>query len=133
MNRLLLAALAVIAAPAASAAQLPAGCFFIRDVGGRSVIDEHTLYFSVMDKSRMKALAYFRVTVDVCPVIPGSNSRSAGAGLFGVTTQEKFAGASAHVCKPEELKIVAGTTCKVERLERMTPEEVAAIPRNLKP
>jgi hypothetical protein len=127
---LLAAALMAVAGPAA--AQDP-GCFFVRDVGGRSVLDEHTLYFGVLDKAHMTTQAYFRVRVSDCPVVPGSNSRAGPHGLFGVTSEVKAAGRSAQVCGLHDLKISTGTSCKVESLDKMTPAEVAAIPRRLKP
>jgi len=127
---LLSAALVALAAPAA--AQDP-GCFFVRDVGGRSVLDEHTIYFGVLDKAHMTTQAYYRVQVSDCPVVPGSNSRSSAVGLFRVSSEVKAAGRSEQVCGKDTLKISTGTSCKVESFEKMTPQEVAAIPRKLKP
>jgi hypothetical protein len=131
MKPLLLAGLLVaIAAPAA--AQDP-GCFFVRDVGGRSVADMNTLYFGVLDKAHMTTKAYFRVRVTDCNVIPGSHSRAGPHGLFAVTSQDKAPGASAQVCSIHDLKIWTGTSCHVEALDRLTPAEVAALPRGVKP
>jgi hypothetical protein len=132
---LITAAALALAAPTSAAAQSGAGpgCFYVRDVGGRSVADSNTLYFGVLDRSHMTTQAYFRVRVSGCHVVPGSHSRSSAAGVFSVRTVIDAAGRSDRVCGIGDLKIEAGTTCKVESLERMTPAEVAAIPRQLKP
>lgn len=128
-------ALALAASMPARAAPSGAGpgCFYIRDVGGRSVVDANTLYFGVLDRSHMKTQAYFRVRVSGCHVIPGSHSRSSATGVFRVRTVSDAAGVSDRVCSINDLQIDAATTCHVESLEKMTPAEVAAIPRNLKP
>jgi hypothetical protein len=125
----------VLAAPTpAPAASSPGpGCFYVRDVGGRSVADANTLYFGVLDRSHMTTQAYFRVRISGCNVIPGSHSRSSAAGVFTVRTMINAPGASDRVCSIGDLRIEAGTMCHVESLERMTPAEVAAIPRRLKP
>jgi hypothetical protein len=131
MKRLLLAAaLTALAFPAA--AQDP-GCFFVRDVGGRSVADVNTLYFGVLDKAHMTTKAYFKVRVTDCRVIPGSHSRAGPHGLFSVDSEVPAPGASAQVCSAKQLKISSGTTCHVEALQRLTPAEVAALPRGVKP
>jgi hypothetical protein len=127
---LIAAALVAIAAPAA--AQDP-GCFFVRDVGGRSVADKNTLYFGVLDKAHMTTRAYFRVRVSDCNVIPGSHSRAGPHGLFSVASEVKAPGASAQVCSVDQLKIWTGTSCHVEALDRLTPAEVAALPKGVKP
>jgi hypothetical protein len=131
MKPLLLAGLLVaIAAPAA--AQDP-GCFFVRDVGGRSVADTNTLYFGVLDKAHMTTKAYFRVKVTDCNVIAGSHSRAGPHGLFSVASEVPAPGAAAQVCSVKQLKIWTGTSCHVESLEKLTPAEVAALPRGVKP
>ena len=119
-------------APAAPPGAGP-GCFYVRDVGGRSVADSNTVYFGVLDRSHMTTQAYFRARVSGCHLIPGSHSRSSAAGVFRVRTVNDAAGASDRVCSIGDLQIEAATTCHVESLERMTPAEVAAIPRQLKP
>ena len=127
-------ALALAASTPALAAPGPGpGCFYVRDVGGRSVADPNTVYFGVLDRSHMTTQAYFRVRVSGCHVIPGSHSRSSAAGAFRVGTMFDAAGASDRVCSIGDLKIEAGLSCHVESLKRLTPAEVAAIPRRLKP
>lgn len=134
MKPLLFAAAALaLATPAHAQSAAGPGCFYVRDVGGRSVADSNTLYFGVLDRSHMTTQAFFRVRVSGCHVVPGSHSRSSAAGVFSVRTVIDAAGRSDRVCGVDDLKIEAGTTCKVESLERMTPAEVAAIPRQLKP
>lgn len=136
MKLFLIAAGALVLAastPALAASGAGPGCFYIRDVGGRSVADPNTLYFGVLDRSHMKTQAYFRVRVSGCNVVPGSHSRSSARGVFRVRTISDAAGASDRVCSIGDLEIEAGTTCHIESLERMTPAEVAAIPRRLKP
>ena len=127
-------ALALAASTPALAAPGPGpGCFYVRDVGGRSVADRNTIYFGVLDRSHMTTQAYFRVRVSDCHVIPGSHSRSGAAGAFRVGTLFDAPGRSDRVCSIGDLKIEAGLPCHVESLKRMTPAEVAAIPRRLKP
>ena len=41
--------------------------------------------------------------------------------------------AAAQVCSVKQLKIWTGTSCHVESLEKLTPAEVAALPRGVKP
>jgi len=127
------AAVLALGAPAHAQPGPGPGCFYVRDVGGRSVADSNTLYFGVLDRAHMTTQAFFRVRVSGCHVVPGSHSRNSAAGTFRVRTVIDAAGRSDRVCGVDDLKIEAGTTCKVESLERMTPAEVAAIPRQLKP
>jgi hypothetical protein len=132
-RRLLMGVALATTVLATSAAAQDPGCFFVRDVGGRSVADMNTLYFGVLDKAHMTTRAYFRVKVTDCNVIAGSNSRAGPHGLFSVASEVPAPGASAQVCSVKQLKIWTGTSCHVESLQRLTPAEVAALPRGVKP
>jgi hypothetical protein len=138
MKLLLLAALAGMTAVTGGAAfgaanQSLAGspCFFVRDVGDRTVGGPHTLYFKVKDRAHMHALAYYHVeTSGRC--MAGADSPTQHAG-FGVGVWFPAAGAAAQVCSQKDLKISAGGPCSVASFTRMTPAEVAALPRGIRP
>jgi hypothetical protein len=134
MSRLLLAALTVAGfGPAAIAApQAPNSCFDVRFVGDRSVADPHTLYFQVLDRSRMHTAAYFRVKVGGrCHVVPGANSKTSEEGVFDVHSMQPIPQMSS-ICRKEDLRITTGVDCDVESLVRLSPEEAAALPRQMR-
>jgi hypothetical protein len=140
MKLLLLAAMAgatVLSGGAAvgAANQSPSEgpCFFVRDVGDRTVGGPHTLYFKVKDVAHMHALAYYRVeTSGRCQAGMDTPTEHAG---FGVSAWTLAAGGAAQICSAKDLKISAdgGGYCKVASFSRMTPGEVAALPRGIRP
>jgi len=134
MKRLLLAALAASAAALGATAQPAPGnaCFFVRDVGDRSVVGSHTIYFKVTERAHMHTIAYYRVETDGrCDV--GANASDPHHG-FWVASSSVAAGEAAQVCNKSELKIEAGgLQCAVGSLTRVTPQEIAALPRGLRP
>jgi hypothetical protein len=132
MKLLLVAASAVAALGVGAAA--PSGessCFFVRDVGDRTVGGSHTLYFKVKDTAHMHAVAYYHVeTSGRC--MAGINSPTQHS-AFGVSAWPLAAGAAAKVCNQKDLVIDGGGRCEVVSFSRMTPAEVAALPRGLRP
>jgi hypothetical protein len=106
-------------------------CFFVRDVGDRTVGGPHTLYFKVKDVAHMHAIAYYRVeTSGRCQAGMGAPTQHAG---FDVGAWTLAAGRAAQICSAKDLKISADGYCKVASFSRMTPSEVAALPRGIRP
>jgi hypothetical protein len=126
-----LVGVASLALAASAAAQPAPGCFFVRDIGDRSAGGPHTLYFKVKDRAHMHAIAYFHVeTKDACDT---SRSDTAHGG-FEISSGALSASRAQMICKPDDLVITTGNiTCAVATIERMLPEEVAALPRHIRP
>ena len=132
MNMRLLAGLAgaaTLALASAAAAQPAPGCFFVRDIGDRTVTGPHSLYFKVKDPAHMHALA------------PTSHVETRGAcgtgevghGSFVVSSTVLSPKRDEMICSVNDVRITDGVSCPVATIERMTPEEVAALPRRLRP
>lgn len=112
------------AAPAAPAdpARVSTPCFRLSDLGGHTIASSDTLYYSV----RRKEVYKFTFS---------------GSCLAGVTTSDPLVleplGASSQICKPMDLNLgVAGPIsrrCIIKSIERLTPEQAAALPKKLKP
>jgi hypothetical protein len=135
MKRLVLAALTAALSPAFAAVALPhadPGCFLVGDVGDRTVAGPHTLYFKVKDAAHMHAIAYYRVELSGrCDVGAGSPTQHMG---FGVSTYDRARNKPGQVCRTADLKISGGTPdCKVMSMAQVTPTEIAALPRGLRP
>jgi hypothetical protein len=133
MKRLVLAALAAAAlSPAFGAAAQPhadPGCFLLRSVGDRTVVG-HTLYFKVKDVAHMHAIAYYRVeTIGRCDA--GLESPTLHSG-FSVGSYQL---AAIQVCKASDLRIRVPDSpdCRVRSMTQVTPTEIAALPRGLRP
>jgi hypothetical protein len=107
-------------------------CFFVRDVGDRTVGGPHTLYFKVKDRAHMHALAYYRVeTVGHCAVGADLPTQHAG---FSVGAWSLAAGGAAQVCSRKDLRISTdGGSCKIASFTPMTQSEVASLPRGIRP
>ncbi|HEY3947786.1 hypothetical protein [Phenylobacterium sp.] len=127
------AAAATAAATAATAApqSRTPGCFFVRDIGDRTVGGPHTLYFKVKDQSHMHAVAYFHVeTRGYCNTGPISDDQHHA---FRVGSTRLAAGNAAMICRADELIITGLRGCAPDTIERMTPQEVAALPPLIRP
>jgi hypothetical protein len=128
MFRAAVLALATLAAvPAVSAAQTdPARastpCFRLSDLGGHKIASSDSLYYSV----RRKEVYKFTFS---------------GSCLAGVTNSDPLVleplGASSQICKPMDLNLGVGgpmsRRCIIKSIERLTPEQVEALPKKLKP
>lgn len=123
MKPLVLFSLAALAATSAldAAAQPPAKdhCFWTRDLRNHTVGDDHTLYFDVGGRS------VYRVT-------------ASNACLAGVTSTDPIVmrdrASTGRICDKMDWDIsVRGVHCIVSGMSRLTPEEVAALPRHVKP
>ena len=137
MNHRLLAGLAGVATAVlafATAAQPAPSCFNTREVANRTVGGPHTLYFDVKDRSHLNTVAYIYVeTKRDCHTVESSG----GHGGFQVESAAGPGGRPAMICKPADIAIVpdpdAGRTCPVATIERMLPQEVAALPPGIRP
>jgi hypothetical protein len=109
-------------------------CFFIRDVGDRTVAGPRTLYFKVKDRAHMHALAYYRVDLrEACGAGTRSSTQHNG---FLVGSSVPAAGASSRICSAADLRIAAddhGPICPVADMTQVSPSEIAALPRRLRP
>ena len=125
-----LAGVATLALASAAAAQPTHGCFFVRDIGDRTVTGPHTLYFKVKDRAHMHAIAYFHVeTRHTCDTARSDTDH----GGFEVSSTRPETRRAQMICKPEDLAINAGVPCDIASIELMTPAEVAALPRHIRP
>lgn len=116
MAALLFGTAANAAAPGAS---LPAGeCILLQDVRNHSVVDQNTMLLDVYRKGVYRvttAQACFRSAVSADPI------------SFHTLGREK-------ICKAEHLGLHARSGwCGAQSIVKLTPAEVAALPRKLKP
>jgi hypothetical protein len=120
MKLFVLAALAgAIAATSAAAQPKGDSCVLTRDLRNHTVVDNHTLYWDVGGRS-----VYRVTTSDSC--------------LAGATSSDTIVlrdrASMGRICNKLDLDIsVRGAHCIVDSWTKLTPAEVAAIPRKLKP
>lgn len=118
-----LTTLAAVPAVAAAPTENPAGgkCFYMRDLRGHTVAPPRTLYFDVNGRFIYRA----EMANDCLAAATGSDP----------LVVRSFGGART-ICKPVDLDISApraGGHCFISRLERLSPEEAAALPKRLQP
>ncbi len=135
MRCLILAALAgcAVAFGAAADPSLSHGsCFFVRDVGDRTIAGPHTLYFKVKDPAHMHTLGYFRLeTTADCH--PGMAVPTQHAG-FSLSSTRLAAGAAAQICSVRDVRISSsGPNCVAKSMTRVSEAEIDALPRGLRP
>jgi Family of unknown function (DUF6491) len=123
MKLIIIAGVAALAvATAFSAAAQPGAkdsCFWTRDLRNHTVADDHTLYFDVGGRS------VYRVDM-------------AGSCLAGVTSSDPIVlrdrPATGQICNKLDLDIrVRGAGCIVSGITKLTPQEVAALPKRVRP
>ena len=107
------------ATAAAPGQSLPAGdCILMQDVRNHTVVDQNTMLLDVFRKGVYRvttAQACFRSAVSADPI------------RFDTRGREK-------ICKAEQLGLSARSGwCGAQSIVKLTPEEVAALPRKLKP
>lgn len=112
-------ALALSAGAAAAADQ----CFRTQDMRNHKIVDDHTLYVGVGVKD------VYRMEMKGACLAAATNSDP--------LVIEPVAG-NTLVCKALDLDVAVSrggfkSPCIVERIVKLTPEEVAAIPKNLRP
>lgn len=118
----LAAALTAVAAPSALAAT-PAGCFRMSQMRNHTVGDARTLYVAVRGKE-----VYRFTMVGGCLAAKSSSDP--------IITQT--ASGTDQICRPIDLNLKVGgaggvSHCIIDRIERLTPDEVAALPRKVRP
>ena len=106
--------------PEAQVAAKPvADCFFVRDIRNQTVGGNHIIYFNVRNHDTWR--------VDVsgpCLAAAGPSDR--------VNLESR--GPGGQVCGKLDLEVrVLGGRCIVENISKMTPQEVAAMPRRSDP
>ena len=119
-------ALALIGAVSAAALALPAqaakddgSCFWIRDMRNHTVGDDHTLYFDVNGRSVWRAEM-------------SNNCLATAISSDPIVLRDRVG--TGQICHPIDLDVgVRGTRCIVKNLTRLTPAEVAALPKKLRP
>ncbi len=97
-------------------------CFRLSDLENHKIVDAHTLYYGVRGKE------VYKFTM--------SGSCLAAAQDSDPLVLEPFS--STTICRPMDLNlgvmIGGGTqTCIIKSIEKLTPEQVAAIPKKFKP
>ena len=117
----LIGALSAVAALPAQAGpskdSLP--CFLRSDIRNHTIGDDHTLYFDVAGRSVYRAVM--------------SNNCLAGAVSSDPIVLVDRIG-SGRICHKMDLDVgVRGSRCIVDRIEQLTPAEVAALPKKVKP
>jgi len=115
------AATPALAAPKADAAPK---CFMTQAIQGHTIGDERTLYLNVGGKS------VYRVDM--------SNNCFAGAGPTDPVTLKSRG--SASICGEQDLDVGAtvnggglSSRCIVDKMTKLTPAQVAALPKGVKP
>ena|SRR5258706_1454661 len=94
-------------------------CIYTRDLRNHTVGDDHTLYFDVGGRSVMKAVM--------------SNNCLAGATSSDPIVLRDQVG-TGRICHKLDLDVgVRGSRCIVDSMTMLTPAEVAALPRKVKP
>lgn len=108
--------------PPASGAGLPEGqCMILRDVGNHSVVDKNTLLVEAVGKNR----GLYRFTMT-----NGCLASAISSDPIGMSQVSR----GGVICKPRDVTLHARSgLCAVDSIARLAPEEVAALPRKLKP
>ena len=123
MKRLVLAAVAIAAlASGSSAGAQPASqdrCFLTRLLQGHTVgTDGHTLYLGVNG-------------TEVYQVTTSGPCLAHATGSDPIVVRDHGNG---KICQPLDLEIFArGAQCGVDKLTKLTPEQVSALPKRLQP
>jgi hypothetical protein len=125
MKRPIFASLACAAVAFSAAAQTPApskpesSCFRTRDLRNHTVSGDTTLYFDVSGRAVYKVGTSGGCLAGVTSTDPIVMTNQTGTGL---------------ICNKMDLNIsVRGARCIVTSLNKMTPQEVAALPKGVRP
>ncbi|MBS0362923.1 MAG: hypothetical protein JSR98_16215 [Proteobacteria bacterium] len=122
MRRLVLAAVAAAVLGASGAQAQPAAkdqCILTRLLQGHTVgTDGHTLYFGANG-------------TDVYQVTTGGPCLAHATASDSIVLRDFGQG---KICKPLDLELtVRGTRCVVDKLTKLTPEQISALPKRLQP
>jgi hypothetical protein len=120
---LLIAAAGLVATALPAQAAPERTCFRMHDVQSHSIVDNRTIYVSARGR-------------DVYRVTTSNNCFAAKSRSDPLITRSS--GGSDLVCKPIDLDLKVGgsggvSPCIVSGIAKLTPAEVAAIPKKLKP
>ena len=120
MKLLVLAALLTsVVATSAIAEPQEAKCFRTRDLRNHTVGDAHTLYFDVNGRSVYK-------------VVTSNNCLATATSSDPIILLDRAS--SGQICSKMDLDISVGEgRCIVSSINKMTPEEIAALPRRVRP
>jgi hypothetical protein len=118
------AGLAVAAAACPSLAADKGSCFRMSQMQGHTVVDGSTLYVGISGSR------------DVYRITTAGNCLAAKTSSDPLITRS--VGGSDLVCKPIDLDLAVGgmggpSHCIVNGIQKLTPAEVAALPKKLKP
>jgi len=107
--------------PPPSGAALPKDqCIVGRDLGNHSVIDQNTLLLGGVGRSR----GIYRVTMRNGCLRSAITSDPIGIQQVG----------GEKICAPKDVALTArGGLCAIDSIVKLTPEEVAALPRGTRP
>ncbi|HEX3887192.1 MAG TPA: DUF6491 family protein [Phenylobacterium sp.] len=110
---------AAVAFSAAAQPKTPNSCFWTHDLRNHTVGGDHILYFNVGGRDVYKV-------------------ETTGSCLAGMTSSDPIVlrdrASTGQICNKLDLDIsVRGAPCIVSSLTKLTPAEVAAIPRRMKP
>jgi hypothetical protein len=122
-----LGGLALAAAPAAlgpappSGASLPEGqCIIMRDMGNHTVVDKNTMLVATHGPRR----GLYRFTMTNGCLMSAISSDPISIRQVG----------GGKICKPKDIALTARSgACNVDSIVKLTPQEVAALPRRLQP
>jgi hypothetical protein len=104
--------------PPAGTRLAPGECIPHHDLRNHSVVDKKTMLFDVRGKS------LYRFTMRNACLTSAISADPIGMRLTG----------SSSICKPSDVDITARSgICIVDSIVKLTPEEVASLPRKLKP
>ena len=120
--RLQILCLAASIAVTSASSSAFAECFRMSEVQGHTIVDNNTLYLSVGRHD------VYRVSM--------KGSCLAGAMRSDPIITESFGGGP--ICKPIDLSLKIATpggasACIVDKIEKLTPDQAAAIPKKLRP
>lgn len=105
--------------PARAQPEASAPCFLIRDMRNHTVGDDHTLYFDVAGRAVYKAVMSNNCLASVTSSDPIILRDRPGTG---------------RICHKLDLDVgVRGARCIVASLTKLSPAEVAALPKHVKP
>ncbi|THD62031.1 DUF6491 family protein [Phenylobacterium sp.] len=123
----LAAALLALGATAVGAADKPASkdtCFWARNVTSFAAPDDHTVYVKVNQRD------VYRLDLMIsCPDVQFNQA----------VALQSSRGAGGSICGPLDAEIISHATglgrqrCPVKTLTKLTPEEIAALPKHAKP
>jgi hypothetical protein len=120
---LLIVAAGLVATALPAQAAPNRACFRMHDVQSHSVVDNHTLYVSANRRE------VYRITTS-------NNCFATKSRSDPLITRSS--GGSDMICKPIDLDLKVGgsggvSSCIVSAIDRLTPAEVADIPKKLRP